>query len=261
MRAAVVVRRPDRSQRRAVKFVVAEEQALVGAVMAEEKALVDAVRLMVTGSLSITCAPRGVRRRRRRRHHPRLSLGCREQVVRMSVGADDASVQEAICAAAGLGGLEGYRLLDRAGAEVTPAASPVWPAADRPGRTQVEPSVAALAHWGVYTLSAAAKASPVSLWEPQRPRGSGGDRSRSREAKLHRVLFACVGLGERRESAVQALRSAYARFGGDCIVSLYLLTDDTAAEVPQMLNVISIQRGPPRSTLGLLSAALGGCRG
>lgn len=47
-----------------------------------------------------------------------------------------------------------------------------------------------------------------------------------RPAVLPRVIIACLGTGRYRELAIGALQSAREKFGGDCRLSLHLLTDD-----------------------------------
>jgi hypothetical protein len=47
-----------------------------------------------------------------------------------------------------------------------------------------------------------------------------------RKARLPRVVITCLGTGRYRNLAIEALASARTYLGGDCLVSLHLLTDN-----------------------------------
>eukprot|EP00038_Savillea_parva_P023365 m.40558 g.40558 ORF g.40558 m.40558 type:complete len:607 (-) comp5998_c0_seq1:4148-5968(-) len=59
------------------------------------------------------------------------------------------------------------------------------------------------------------------------------------EARLPRVVVTCLGTGRYRKLAIDALASARTHFGGDCLLSLHLLTDNITA-VPREFNAAYI---------------------
>lgn len=64
---------------------------------------------------------------------------------------------------------------------------------------------------------------------------TGATITRSIRSHLPRVVMATIGTGINVEPAINALLSAYRHFGGDCITSYHLLTDDPDA-VDSLLN-------------------------
>lgn len=54
-----------------------------------------------------------------------------------------------------------------------------------------------------------------------------------RKAKLPRVVITCLGTGRYRTLAIAALESARTFLGGDCLLSLHLLTDNVTAVDPE----------------------------
>eukprot|EP00040_Diaphanoeca_grandis_P014763 m.74992 g.74992 ORF g.74992 m.74992 type:complete len:587 (-) comp24724_c0_seq2:165-1925(-) len=54
-----------------------------------------------------------------------------------------------------------------------------------------------------------------------------------RKAKLARVVITCLGTGRYRTLAIQALESARTYLGGDCLLSLHLLTDNVTGVAPE----------------------------
>ena len=73
-----------------------------------------------------------------------------------------------------------------------------------------------------------------------------------RPATLPRVIIACLGTGRYRELAIGALQSARDKFGGDCRLSLHLLTDDikgVGAEFnPAFVRLRTLSPRPPHPT-------------
>lgn len=87
-------------------------------------------------------------------------------------------------------------------------------------------------------------------------RGHGGDEEKrggvtlsGRPAQLPRVVLASLGTGRYRGIAIAALESAGKRFGGDCEVSLHLLSDDIQNVAEKYNPAVAPYREWPQSGL------------
>lgn len=88
----------------------------------------------------------------------------------------------------------------------------------------------------VHFVKAAESTGPACIQETHisasRPEQEQGN---PQSAHLPRVAIATVATGINRAAGITALMSAYKHFGGDCVVSFHMLTDDTA-DIAAVLN-------------------------
>eukprot|EP00040_Diaphanoeca_grandis_P032287 m.195372 g.195372 ORF g.195372 m.195372 type:complete len:517 (+) comp32566_c0_seq1:789-2339(+) len=94
--------------------------------------------------------------------------------------------------------------------------------------------------------------------DSEQPRKIDGTVLTQKPATLPRAVVACLGTARYRYIAIEALKSAREHFGGDCLVSLHLLTDNVSGVDPEFNPSYAPYREWPQSGLSKFEDILDG---
>mmetsp|Transcript_6635 Transcript_6635/g.17074 ORF Transcript_6635/g.17074 Transcript_6635/m.17074 type:complete len:653 (-) Transcript_6635:296-2254(-) len=194
----------------------------------------------------------------------------RTATVRLGYFASEGAVRDAVAAAIGVTPDSPVALVDADGITVSMAASAVTDGAvytvrsrrdQGQGRHAAQDSHAALSDGvrpnrsapcrcvdEVFDLRAQIAVLKRRL-DVKRQRADGGVTLTAKPSALSRVVLASLGTGRYRGIAIAALESAAKHFGGDCEVSLHLLSDDIAGVDPLYNPSVAPYREWPESGL------------